>query len=344
MKLGIVGLPQSGKSTIFEALTGARGEDPTRRPGKTDQRIGTVRVVDKRLDFLKEIVQPKKTTYAQVEYLLPAEIGAGPGSGGLNQARVCDALIHVVRNFVAPGGLSPAPERDFWKYEEEMILNDLVVAEKRIERMDLDLKRGKKPDPDEHNLIKSCLSLLEDNQPLRKDPQLATAPKLRGFTFLTAKPQLVIINNDDDDESMPEWKLRPENVEMMMVRGRLEKDIASMSPEEAEEFMAEFHIEESALDRVIRTSYAILDRISFFTIVNQEIRAWTVPAGTPAVKAAGTVHSDMERGFIRAETVSFEDLKAHGSFQEAKKAGEVRLEGKDYLVQDGDIINFRFNI
>jgi GTP-binding protein YchF len=343
MKLGITGLPQSGKSTIFSALTGSRGEDPTQKPSKTDARIGTVRVVDERMEVLARMVKPKKTTSAQVEYLLPSEMGASE-SARLNQVRICDALIHVVRNFEAPGGLLPSPEEDFWRHEEEMILSDLVVVEKRMERIETERRKGQKPHEEESSLIHTCKAVLEDNRPLRTDVQLATAPRLRGFTFLSAKPQLVIVNNDDEDESMPPWDRTPERVEMMVVRGRLEMDIATMSSEEAQEFLEAYHIEQSALDRVIRTSYAILNRISFFTIVNQEIRAWTIPAGTPAVKAAGAVHSDMEKGFIRAETVSFEDLETHGSFQEAKKAGVVRLEGKDYEVRDGDVINFRFNI
>ena len=346
MKLGVIGLPQSGKSTIFAALTGARGEDMAQKASRTDQRIGTVRVVDERVDFLTKIYSPKKTTYAQVEYLLPSQIptAASPSKSEdviWNQVRVCDAFIHVIRNFQDIGGPMPTPEEDFWRLEEEMILNDLVVAEKRIERIDLDSKRGKKGDEEEYSLIKLCKEILEKNQPLRLRIELASEPALRGFTLLSAKPQLVIINNDDEDESLPEWTLRPE---MLAVRGRLEMEITSMSPEEAEEFLEAYHIEKSALDRVIKSSYSLLNLISFFTVVNEEVRAWTITRGTPALEAAGAVHSDMKKGFIRAEVLPFEHLKAYGSFQEAKKLGHVRLEGKEYTVQDGDIINFRFNI
>ena len=348
MKLGIVGLPQSGRSTIFDALTGARGEGEARKKSRADQRIGTVRVVDDRLDLLTKIYQPEKTTYAQVEYLLPSDVATGTPSRSenavWNQVRICDALILVIRNFQPPGGIEPTPEKDFWRVEEEIIINDLVVAEKRIERIEQDAKRGKKPDEEEYSLVKSCLELLEDNQPIRLTPELASAPVLKGFTFLSAKPQLVIINNDDDDELFPEWKIKPENLEMMVVRGRLEMEIASMPPEEAQEFLVEYHIEESALDRVIKSSYDLLNQISFFTVLNEEVRAWTITKGMPALEAAGTVHSDMEKGFIRAEVLAFEKLKEYGSFKEAKKAGDVRLEGKEYTVQDGDIINFRFNI
>ncbi|MBW1765876.1 MAG: redox-regulated ATPase YchF [Deltaproteobacteria bacterium] len=348
MKLGIIGLPQSGKSTIFAALTGARGEDKPRKASRTDRMIGTVRVVDERVDFLTEVYKPKKTTYARVEYFLPSEIATGTMSKSenaiWNQIRICDALIHVIRNFQAPGEIAPTPEADFRHLEEEMILNDLVVVEKRIERIEKESKRGNKPDEEEYSLIKSCRELLENSQPLRVRPELASAPALKGFTFLSAKPRLVIINNDDEDESLPGWKLKPEAFETMVVRGRLEMDIASMSPEEAEEFLEEYHIEQSALDRVIKTSYSLLNLISFFTVLNQEVRAWTITRGTPAIEAAGAVHSDMQKGFIRAEVLSFEHLKTYGSFQEAKKAGYVRLEGKGHTVQDGEIINFRFNI
>jgi len=348
MKLGIIGLPQSGKSTIFAALTGARGEDKPRKASRTDRMVGTVRVVDERVDFLTKVYKHKKKTYAQVEYFLPSEIGTNSPSKSenviWNQIRICDAMIHVIRNFQATGEIAPTPEADFWRLEEEMILNDLVVVEKRIERIENESKKGNKPDEEEYSLIKSCKELLENSQPLRVKPELASAPALKGFTLLSAKPQLVIINNEDEDEALPVWKLKPEDLEMMVVRGRLEMEIASMSPEEAEEFLVEYHIEQSALDRVIKNSYSLLNLISFFTVLNQEVRAWTIVRGTPAIEAAGAVHSDMKKGFIRAEVLSFEHLKEYGSFQEAKKAGNVHLEGKGHTVQDGEIINFRFNI
>jgi hypothetical protein len=348
MKLGIIGFAQAGRSTIFTALTGARGEERVQKVSRTDQRIGTVRVADERVDILTGIYRPKKTTYAQVEYLLPSEVVAGTRSSSesaiWNQVRVCDALIHVIRNFHPPGGIEPTPEDDFWRLEEEMILYDLVITEKRIERIELDSKRGNKPGEEEYSLIKSCKELLENNQPIRTNPELASAPALRGFTFLSAKPQLVIINNDDEDEALPEGKLRPEDIEIMVVRGRLEMEIASMSSEEAEEFLVEYNITKTALDRVIQYSYDLLNLISFFTVLNEEVRAWTLKKGTPSLEAAGAVHSDIQRGFIRAEVLSFEHLKEYGSFQEAKKAGHVHLEGKEYTVHDGDIINFRFNI
>ncbi|MBN1850121.1 MAG: redox-regulated ATPase YchF [Deltaproteobacteria bacterium] len=347
MKLGIIGLPGSGRSTVFAALTGARGEESDKGQRK-DQRIGTVRVMDDRVDFLSRMYQPKKTTYAQVEYLLPSEGLVGSSSqteGALwNQVRICDALIRVLRHFRSIGGTEPTPEADFWALEEEMTLNDLMVVEKRLERIELDKKRGKGPENDEESLLLACRTLLENNQPIRLDSELSTSPVLKGFTLLSAKPQLVIINNEDDDESMLEWQQKPEGLEIMVVRGRLEMDIAAMAPEEAREFFAEYNINDAALDRVIQSSYKILNQISFFTVGEDEVKAWTIHQGTPALEAAGEIHTDIQKGFIRAEVLAYDDLQKCGSFKDAKKAGLVRLEGKEYMVRDGDIIHFRFNI
>jgi len=347
MKIGIIGLPQGGKSTIFAALTGARGAEGDHSSRK-DLRIAAVTVFDDRIDFLSRMYQPKKTIYAKIEYLLPPEAGPAGGAGSegavWNQIRTCDALLHVVRNFEGTLGTPPTPEPDFKKLEEEMILNDLVVVEKRMERIELDRKRGKLPDGEEASLLQSCRQVLEQGMPIRSDSALAAAPLLKGFTFLSAKPMLILINNDDEDEAPPAWDRRPEGVDLFVVRGGLEKEIASLSPEEATEFLEAYHIQESALDRVIRHSFHILNRISFFTVGPDEVRAWPIPAGTPALEAAGSVHSDIQQGFIRAEVVAYEDLKNHGGFNEAKKAGLVRLEGKGYEVKDGDIITFRFNV
>jgi len=348
MKLGIVGLPQSGKSTLFAALAGTRGEGEFVKPSRSEEHIATVKVMDQRVDFLTALYKSKKTTHAQIEYLLPSQAAsASPGkaeSQVLNQVRVCDALLHVVRNFEAPGGIPPDSERDFRQLEEEMVLNDLAVAEKRLERMELDAKRGKKPNEEELSLLGTSREMLDRGLPLREKPDLAGAQVLRGFTFLSAKPELVIINNDDEDRTMPEWKRKPEHIERLLVRGRLELDIASMPPEEAKEFMEAYQIDRSVLDRLIQSSYSVLNLISFFTVLNEEVRAWTIREGTPALEAAGTVHTDMKKGFIRAEVLAFDDLQTLGSFHEAKQKGAVHLEGKEYIVKDGDVINFRFNV
>lgn len=348
MKLGIIGLPSTGRSIVFAALSGARGEETADKGSHKDQRIGTVKVMDERVDFLSDMYKPRKTTFAKVEYLLPSEdIAGGPSKAegsSWNQVRVCDALIHVIRNFRDASGKEADVKRDFRQIEEDMILSDLAVTEKRLDRIELDMKRGRKPVDEEHSLLKLCKETLERNIPLRTVNEIATAGLLKGFTFLSAKPQLVIVNNDDDDEALPEWEERPGDTEMIAVRGRLEMDIASMSPEEAREFMVEYNIEKTALDRVIKKSYEILNRISFFTVGEDEVKAWTIAKGTPALEAAGAVHSDIQKGFIRAEVLSFDDLKKHGGYKDARKAGIVRLEGKEYTVIDGDIINFRFNV
>jgi GTP-binding protein YchF len=339
MKLGIIGLPKSGRSTIFGALSGARGE-----ASKKDRRIITVKVMDDRVDFLSAMYKPKKTTYSQIEYLLPSDPVSGSEGVIWNLARTCDGLIHVVRNFTNAASAVPEPEEDLKRLEQDMILSDLEVVEKRIERIEKDIKKGKKSEEEEYSLLKSCVEILEGGRPLRISPSLTASPLLKGFTLLSAKPQLVIINNDDEDESMPRWKSVPENVEMCVIRGRIQMEIAAMPEEDAEEFVIEYHIEKSALDRLIGMSYKLLNLISFFTVSEDEVRAWTVSEGTPALEAAGEVHTDMQQGFIRAEVLSYYDLKKYESFREARGAGRVRLEGKEYVVQDGDIINFRFNI
>ncbi len=317
MKLGIVGLSQSGKTTIFRALTGARSDGESMGSARADAKIATIVVHDDRVDFLKEMYQPKKTAYAKIEYLLPSQIqspSASKAESGIwNQIRPCDALLLVVKNFKGLDGEVPSPETDFWKMEEEMILSDLVVAEKRMERIELDRKRGKAPPGDEPALVQKCCDILGKGTPIRNHPELVSNPALKGFTFLSAKPILVIINNDDEDEDIPAFGKTPQGVELMAVRGKLEEDIAGMSDEEADEFKAAYHIQESVLDRVIRSSYRLLDRISFFTVGPDEVKAWPISNGTPAVKAAGTIHSDIEKGFIRAETLSFDDLKTHGT-------------------------------
>ena len=350
MKLGIIGLPQSGKSTVFEALTKST-------PGitlKGEDRISTIRVPDSRIDALSEMYCPQKTIYAQVAYLLPGSGGVS-GTGGAKKnktreqsiwtaTRECEALIHVIRNFSGAGLEKPVPYQDFRNLEQELMLADLVVIEKRLERIELDHKRGKKKDPKEHTLLRKCYQNLEDEIPLRRSTELATARELRGFTLLTAKPMLVLFNNDEESNNMPEVGNLTEQENCLVIRGKLEQELAQMTTEEADEFLNEFNISESAMNRVIRESYDILGLISFFTTGKDEVRAWTIKDGTQAVDAAEAVHSDIKKGFIRAEVLSYDDLMEAGTYAEARKKGTVRLEGKTYEVRDGDIINFRFNV
>jgi GTP-binding protein YchF len=347
MKLGIAGLPQAGKSTLFAALTGARGDQAAGSSHK-DTKIATITVLDDRIDFLANLYQPRKIAYAKIEYLLPSMIpGASEGKSEgefWNQIRTCDGLLHVVGNFEEPGSDPDKSEIKFQQVEDEMMLSDLGVVEKRLERIELDMKRGRKQGEAEIPLLSTCREMLEVSEPLRNAPEIATHPLLKGFTFLSAKPMLVLINNEDEDEELPAWTQKRDNLSFMVVRGKLEMDLAAMTTEEAAEFLEVYNIRESVLDRIIRHSYRMLNRISFFTVGSDEVKAWPIPKGIPALDAAGEVHSDIRQGFIRAEVVAFDDLKAEGSFQAAKKAGLVRLEGKEYVVKDGDIINYRFNI
>jgi GTP-binding protein YchF len=341
MKLGMIGLPRSGKATIFEALTKSRDGIAA----KNEDRIATIKVPDKRIGKLNRIYNLPKTIYAQVEYFLPGAKNIGSADQGLLAAvRDCDALIHIVRNHAGFGFEEQTPYDDFIKIDQELMLHDLVVVEKRLDRIESDHKRGKKMNPEEHSLLTECQKNLENEVPLRRFEDLPSAALLRGFGLLSAKPMLVLFNNPDDDETMPDAKDLAGRENCMVIRGKLEQELSQVTPEEAAEFLAEFNISASAMDRVIKRSYALLDLISFFTIGKKEIRAWTIKKRTPAVDAAEVVHSDMKKGFIRAEVVSFDDLMESGSYAEAKKKGIVRLEGKSYQVQDGDIITFRFNV
>jgi GTP-binding protein YchF len=341
MKLGIIGLPSAGKSTLFDALT----KNISGAEHKGEDRIAAIRVPDERVDALSRMFLPQKTVYAQVEYFLPGIKKDRPGDPGLwASVRDCDALLHVVRNHAAYGFEKPALAEDFIRLDQELILADMVVAENRLERLELDHKRGKKMDKEEQALLIECHRMLENETPLRKKPDLSSAPKLSGFAFLSAKPVLVLFNNEDDDDRLPEAKGLIAQEACLVVRGKLEQELAQMAAGEAAEFLNEFNIPASAMDRVIQQSYQVLDLISFFTIISNEVRAWTLKNGTPALEAAGVIHSDMKKGFIRAEVLSFKDLADAGSYAEAKKRGTVRLEGKAYEVQDGDIVQFRFNV
>ncbi|MEW6264924.1 MAG: DUF933 domain-containing protein [Thermodesulfobacteriota bacterium] len=342
MKIGIIGRPGAGKSTVFEALTRVF-EEPTHRG---EARVGTVPVPDGRVDWLSGQYEPKKTTYAQVEYFLPGLPGGQRESlqKALNQVRDADALLHVLRNFNGLELDSPRPWEDFSVIEQEIILADQVVIEKRLERITADHKRGKKADPEEQALLSEGLKLLESETPLRRRSELAQAPLLKGFRFLSAKPQLILFNNADDDDRLPEANGLTQAEEGLVIRGKLERELARMSDEEAAEFQTEYGITASARDRVLRRSYALLGLISFFTVGDDEVRAWTLRKGEPALRAAGVVHTDMEKGFIRAEVVALEDLRSAGSMAEARKRGLIRLESKTYFVQDGDVINFRFSV
>lgn len=340
MKLGITGLPGSGKATIFEALTGSVSSGGR----KGENRIGTVRVTDDRVNTLSSTYNPQKTIYAQVEYLFPGRPEKKERQSLWTQVRDADALVHVIRNFGGYGYTEPTPAEDFIKLDQELIIEDLVIVEKRLERLELDRKRGKKVIPQELALLKECLEALESEVPIRKRSHLASAPLLKGYAFLSGKPMLVLFNNEDNDDRLPAEADIFSAEDCTFIRGRLEQELSQMSAEEAEEFLSEFNITASAMDRIIRQSYELLDLASFFTVGEDEVRAWTIKKHTPAVDAAAVIHTDIQKGFIRAEVLAYDDLMAAGSYPEARKKGTVRLEGKTYEVKDGDIINFRFNV
>ncbi len=347
MKIGIVGLGGCGKTTIFNALTGSSVETSAYPGGKKDPNLAVVKVPDQRLDALARMYNPKKVTPAQIQYVdLGGTISKDEGQKALdeilNLLRPVDALIHVVRGFDF-GGVAPSPQEDYETFETELIFTDLMTVERRLERMEKDLKKGKKGDPKEFELLKEAKALLDQEKPLRAEPSLASAPELRGYAFLSAKPCIVVVNLGDDHAGDVQLDLAPGTI-MLPVKGNLEMELAQLSGEEAEMFRQEMGADEPATFQIIRESYSFLGLISFFTVGEDEVRAWTIKEGTNAQKAAGAIHTDLEKGFIRAEVVAYDDLMEAGDYASAQKAGKVRLEGKDYIVKDGDILNIRFNV
>lgn len=347
MKLGIVGLARAGKTTIFNALTRRAGES-VQPGGQMVPVLGVVPLPDARVDWLSGLYHPKKTTYAQVTYMdLQGLAGVMEDKQEymsllLNHMRPMDAFLMVIRNFPDPGLAGPDVVRDFRDLEDEFVIADLATVEKRLEKLEVELKKGRKNAGAEKELLEACAQILNAEQPLRTRPDVAGAPELRGFTFLSAKPLLVIVNNEDEDDRLPNVDFG--TAEAMMVRGKLEMEMAQLPESEAEAFRQDFGITESALDRVLHRSFALLRLASFLTVGEDEVKAWTIPGNIPAQEAAGAVHTDIQRGFIRAEVVAYEDLRRAGDYAAARKLGAVRLEGKTYPVQDGDIIHFRFNV
>ncbi len=339
MKLGFIGLPQSGKKTILKTLLKIKEKKDIDIHVHNEPFVATVTVYDKRLDLIAKLFSSSKTVYPKIEYMIPAE-----NYSVWNQIRICDGLIHVIRNFELAGE-GPTPEEDFWKIEEEMILTDLMTVEKRIEKINADMKKGKKGKDieKEMELLKRCKEMLDQGIPLREDKRLSSEPLLKGFTFLSAKPLLVIVNNEEDNEDMPDWKRSPKS-KVICIRAKLEQEISEMDENEKEEFMKLYNIKEYMTEKIPQLSLEIMNKTLFFTANEKEARAWIIEKGTKAICAAGHVHSDMKKGFISAEVISFEDLKKVSSISEARKKGLLRIEGKDYIVRDGDLLTFRFNI
>ncbi|MCD6291325.1 MAG: redox-regulated ATPase YchF [Anaerolineae bacterium] len=362
MQIGIIGLPQSGKTTIFRALTGGRAEHLTFAAGGLQVQTAVVDVPDERLDALSRHFQPRRTVHAQVQYHDIGGLERGLGEAGglsgplLNQIAQNDALLVVIRAFpsaVIPhqeGSIDPA--RDLATIQDELMLSDMAVMEKRLQRLRERASKGGTPAEREANaretaLLERLWDALESGRPLRDEPLSPDEERmLRGYGFLTQKPMLVVVNQGDDpadDLPLPEIPDSP-RVAVLPLRGQLEMELAQMEPEEAAEFLAEFDIKELGLQRVVRASYEILGLISFFTIGEDEVRAWTLRSGQTALDAAATIHTDLARGFIRAEVIEYDRLLEAGSLAEARHRGWLRLEGKGYIVQDGEVVHIRFHV
>jgi hypothetical protein len=356
----LIGLPSTGKSTLFQLMTSAK--EAPRGHGKTETAVGISKVPDQRLDRLTAMYNPRKHVPATIEFTDFIAAGKTGAAALVDVAgyKTADALVHVVRAFRDQSVPHPAgsvdPARDAQTMEDELILADLSVVERRLERLDKDLKKGKTPELDkERDLILRCKTALENGQPLRS---LGLAGddlrRLRGFQLLSAKPLLLVINLDEADVSAAARVedaaartgltgfLSRAATAAVPVCAKIELEIAALDAADAQVFLADLGLHESGLARVIRASYDLLGYISFFTVGEDENRAWSIPRGTVAQDAAGEIHSDIARGFIRAEVVHYDALMARGSMATCKEHGEVRLEGKEYVVKDGDIINFRF--
>jgi ribosome-binding ATPase len=362
MQLAIIGLPNSSKTTIFNALTRGNYDTTAFSSGQFEVHNATVDVPDRRVELLEKMFLPRKTTYAKVTYADIAGLVKGVSQGGLsgpllNTISQSDALLHVVRAFEDPdvpheeGEVDPV--RDVGIIDTELLLSDLIIVERRIERLQAGLKKGgdkqaKAASEAELALFLRLLEALNYGAPLRDMDLAPTELKmLRNFGLLTLKPMLIVLNIGDgtpEDALGSFSNYRHRQTTIACLQGRIEMELAQMPPEEAAEFLAAYGIDEPGLDRIIDLSYTLLGLQSFFTVGEDEVRAWTIPVGAPAVEAAATIHTDLARGFIRAEVISCDALFQAGSLASARQRGLLRLEGKDYVVQNGDILNIRFNV
>ena len=356
MRLGIIGLPQAGKTTIFNALT--RGNQPiTTSGGRFEVHTGVVDVPDTRIDRLSEMFKPKKTIYAKVTYADIAGLDGSAEKSGisgqlLNQLTQMDGLLNVVRCFEDESVPHPAgsinPQRDIASMDSELLINDLIAVERKLERLNEELHKGGGRDKGlvakEFALFERLNAALSQETPLR-DITLSQEDEkmLSGFGLLTRKPRLEVLNLSEG-QTAPSIEYNHKQSSIVALQGKLEMEIAQLPPEDAVVFLTEYGIEEPGLNRVIRLSYDLLGLQSFFTVGPDEVRAWTVRRGATAVEAAGEIHSDLQKGFIRAEVIDNRELIALGGLTEARQKGKLRLEGKDYVVQDGEIMHVRFNI
>lgn len=355
MRLGIIGLPQSGKTTIFNALT--RGNQPTTMGGgRFEVHTAVVDVPDPRVDALSKLYRPKKTTFAKVTYADIAGLDGSTGQSGisgqlLNQLTQMDAFLLVVRAFEDASVPHPSgevyPQRDLATLLTEFLLNDMIVVERKLERLEEERRKGAGRDKAvvarEIELFSRMNDMLSNEESLRS---LVLTPEeektISGYGFLSRKP-LLVVPNYAEGADIPGVDT-PEGVRAVPLMGKLEMEISQLSGEEAEMFLAEYGIEEPGLNRMIQESYDLLGLQSFFTVGEDEVRAWTVRRGATAPEAAGTIHSDLQKGFIRAEVIGFQELIDLGGMTEAKAKGKLRVEGKEYVVRDGEIVHVRFNL
>jgi ribosome-binding ATPase len=365
MEIGIIGLPKIGKTTVFNALTRGKAQTDAYSAALAPN-IGVVKVPDPRLETLTKILKPKRTVPAEVTYI---DIAApskgfgkveGPGGQFLAYLSKVDALAHVIRVFEDerlphPEG-SVNPGRDVGTMNMELAFSDLAIIEKRVERLKASLKGAKPQEREaisrEQTILDKIKSGLEADTPVREQSLSENEAKLlENFQFLTAKPMLLLLNigekqipGADSLEEKFRSTYRSPYCDVAALCGKLEMELTQLDDAEAKEFRSEMGLTESGLDRVIRLSYSLLGFISFFTTVSDEVKAWTIRRNTIAQKAAGKIHTDMERGFIRAEVISHDDLIKCGSLAEARKRGLLHLEGKNYIIQDGDVVTILFNV
>ena len=356
MRLGIIGLPQAGKTTVFNALT--RGNQPTTMTGgRFEVHTAVVDVPDTRISRLVEMFNPRKVAYAKVTYADIAGLEAGAGKSGfsgalLNQLSQMDGFLEVVRCFDNSSVPHPMGEvdpcRDISTVDTELLLQDLIAVERKLERLEHESNRGagreKALQEREAELFKKLYESLSEEIPLR-DLDLSPEEEklLSGYGLLTRKPILLLLNVSEG-QTPPEVTCQYQRCSVALLQGRLEMEIVQLPQDEASIFLAEYGIDEPGLDKVIHLSYDLLGLQSFFTVGEDEVRAWTVRCGATAYEAAGVIHSDLQKGFIRAEVVSYEDLLALGGLSEARAKGRLRLEGKDYVLHDGEIMHVRFNL
>jgi len=337
MKTAIFGFSGSGKTDLFAALAGPAAAEAGNR--------AMVKVPDARLDPLIELFSPKKVTYSEIEYLdIPGGGGKGTGLGErvLNEVRPYDCLIGVLDAF---SGMND-PKQQWDAIEADMMVTDMAVIEKRLEKLTADKKKNAALiDPKEEAALTKALTMLEDEKPLRFNNDIADLPELKGFKFLTARPILYAWNCPEGEEANQKLPEDTPGMTHIAVSAKLERELAEIDdPDEKAMFLEDLGITESALDKVIASTYHLLGLISYLTAGEDECRTWPLRIGSTAPQAAGVIHTDFEKGFIRAEVIGYDDFIELGDFKAVKDAGKARLEGKEYIVQDGDIIEFRFNV